>query len=158
MSVEPESRPVPVLGIRINSTREVAIWMAVLFVICVLLLAKEIYRVVHGHFFGPTHLTMNYWSIFYKVVEAITAIYFIMFAFSFPKKSVKIAFALMGADFSVFVSLSFFSVSAAVGQIVAIIGSAVRQIALIIFCMAIAQWFRSVFLRGSPSALRGGDN
>jgi hypothetical protein len=151
MSVESETRHGHVLGITIGSDREMTLWMAVLFVICGLLLAEEIHRVFQGNFFGPTHVRMNYWSISTKAFETIVAIYFFMFAFRIPKKSVKFASALMGADFSVFVLLSLFSVPATVGHTVAIIGSAARQIALLIFCVAIAQWLKSAVRRSSST-------
>jgi len=44
-----------------------------------------------------------------------------------------------------------------VGQIVAVSGSFVRQIALIIYCVAIAQWFKSVVSRSSPSESWGNE-
>jgi len=157
MSVESDTRPVHVLGMTIESNRETTLWMAVLFVICVLLLAQEIHGVLQGHFFRPMLLRMNYWSIFYKIFEAIVAIYFFIFAFSFPKKSVKIASALMGADFSIYFLLSLFPISAALGHTVAMIGSAVRQIALIIFCVAIVEWFKSA-TRGSSTTDPEGSN
>ena len=148
MSAESDTRPVHFLGMTIESNLEITLWMAALFVICGLLLAQEIHQVVLGHFFRPMRLRMSYWSIFPKVLEAIVAIYFFMFAFRFPKKSVKIASALMGVNFSAYVLLSFFPISATLGHTVALIGSAVRQIALIIFCVAIVEWFKSA-TRGS---------
>ena len=57
----------------------------------------------------------------------------------------------MGTDFAVYVLLSCFPISSAAGHIVGISGSVVRQIALIIYCMAIAQWFKSVVGWNSPS-------
>ena len=149
MISESDTRRVPVLGMTIDSDREMTVWMAVLFVLCGLLLAQEIHRVFQGHFFGPSHVRMNYWSISGKAVQAIAAIYFLMFAFRISRKSVKSASALMGVDFSVMVLLSLFSVPAPVGHAIAIIGSAMRQIALLIFCMAIAQWFKSSVQRSS---------
>ena len=151
MSAESDARPVHVFGMTIRNGRETKLWMAALFVLCGLLLAQSIHQVFRGHFPGPTHVRMNYWSISDKVFQAIVAIYCFIFAFSIPKKSVKIAFALMGADFSVFVLLSFFPISETVGPIVAMIGSAVRQIAYIIFCAAIAQWFKSAIRTPSMS-------
>ncbi|MGB9237090.1 MAG: hypothetical protein WCC04_22000 [Terriglobales bacterium] len=144
MSAKSDTRPVHILGMAIESNLEIMLWMAALSVICGLLLAQEIHQVVLGHFIGPTRLRMNYWSIFPKVFEAIVAIYFFMFAFRIPKKSVKIASVLMGTNFAVYALLSCFPISLTVGHIVAISGSVVRQIALVIYCMAIVQWFKSV--------------
>jgi hypothetical protein len=132
--------------------------MAVLFVSCGLLLAQEIHYVAQGNFPGPERLRIDYWSIFHKFFEVIVAIYFFMFAFMSPKRSVKIASALMGTNFAVFVLLSCFPISPTVGRVVAMSGSVVRQIALIIFCMAIAQWFKSVVHWSSPPEPRGGEN
>ena len=156
MSAESDTRPVQVFGITIWTGRETLLWMAALFVLCVLLLAQSVYQVFRGHFPGPTHVRMNYWSISDKVFQAIVAIYCLIFAFSIPKKAAKIAFALIGADFSVFVLLSFSTISATAGHIVAIVGSALRQIAYIIFCVSIAEWFKSVALQDSRSETLGG--
>jgi hypothetical protein len=147
MSVEPETRHVQVVGITIESDLAMTLWMAVLFVICGLLLAQEIHHVVQGHFHGPERLQIGFWTIWNRVFEVIAAIYFFMFAFRFPKKSVKIASVLLGTDLAVYALLSCFPISLTVGHIVAISGSVVRQIALIIYCMAIAQWFKSVVRR-----------
>jgi hypothetical protein len=153
MTVESANRPLRVWGITIETNREMTLWMAVLFVVCGLLLGQEIHYAIQDHFVGPEPLRMSYWSIFHRVFEAIVAIYFFMFAFRFPKKSVKIASALMGANFAVFVLLSCFPISSTVGHGVAVIGSAVRQIALLTFCLAIAQWFKSSIRRRSPESL-----
>ncbi|HUM05035.1 MAG TPA: hypothetical protein VLT90_06220 [Terriglobales bacterium] len=131
--------------------------MAVLLVVCVLLLAQEIHRVALGHFFGPVRPRISFWSIWNKVFQVIAAIYFFLFAFKFPKKSVRIASVLMGTDLAVHALLSFVSLSLTVGQIVAVSGSFVRQIALIIYCVAIAQWFKSVVSRSSPSESWGNE-
>jgi len=143
MSAESDTRTVHVLGTTIWTGREGILWMAALFVLCGLLLAQAIHHVVQGKLSGPTQVHMNYWSISDKVFEAIAATYCFIFAFRIPKKSVKIAFALMGTDLGVFALLSFFPISATVGHIVAVAGSAARQTALVIFCVAIAQWFKS---------------
>jgi hypothetical protein len=123
------------------------IMMAVLFIICGLLLAQEIRHVAQGYFHGPERLRISFWSIWNKVFEVIAAIYFFMFAFSVPKKSVKTASILMGTDLAVYALLSCFPISLALGHIVAISGSAARQIALIIYCVEIARWLVSVFHR-----------
>ena len=133
--------------ITIDSAWITTIMMAVLFIICGLLLTQEIHHVVQGHFRGPDRLQIGFWTIWNKVFEVIAAIYFFMFAFRFPKKSVKIASVLLGTDLAVYALLSCFPISLTVGHIVAISGSVVRQIALTIYCMAIAQWFKSVVRR-----------
>jgi hypothetical protein len=151
MSAKSGTRGARLLGMTIEHDREITLWLAALFVICGLLLAQEIRRCVQGHFFGPTHIHMSFSSIFPKVFEVICAVYFFMFAFSIPKKSVKIASTLMGADLAVFALLSCFPVTPTAGQIIGMIGSAVRQIALTIFCVAIVQWFKSSVRRSSPT-------
>jgi hypothetical protein len=133
--------------ITIDSDWITTIMMAVLFIICGLLLAQEIRHVAQGHFRGPERLRITFWSIWNKVFEAIAAIYFFMFAFKVPKKSVKTASILMGTDLAVYALLSCFHISLALSHIVAISGSAVRQIALIIYCVEIARWLMSVFHR-----------
>jgi hypothetical protein len=156
MSAKSDTRPIQILGMTIESNLEITLWMAALFFICGLLLAQEIHQAVLGHFFGPTRLRMNYWSIFPKVFEAIVAIYFFMFAFRIPKRSVKIASILMGTNFAVYALLSCFPISSTVGHIVAISGSVLRQIALVIYCMAIVQWLKSVIRRNPQPNFGGG--
>jgi hypothetical protein len=148
----------PVWEITIDSDWITTGVMAVLFVSCGLLLAQEIHYVAQGYFPGPERLRIDYWSIFHKFFEVIVAIYFFVFAFRSPKRPVKIASALMGTTFAVFVLLSCFPISPSVGRIVAMSVSVVRQISLIIFCMAIAVWFKSVVHWSSPPEPRGGEN
>jgi len=130
--------------ITIDSDWITTIMMTILFIICALSLAREIRRVALGHFYGPARLRISFWSIWNKIFGVIGAIYFFIFAFTFPKKSAKVASVLMGTDLAVYALLSCFPISLTVSHIVAVIGSAVRQIALVIYCMAIIEWFKSL--------------
>lgn len=133
--------------ITIDSDWITTIMMAILFIICGLLLAQEICHVAQGHFHEPERLRISFWSIWNKVFEVIAAVYFFMFAFRVPRKPVKTASILMGTDLAVYALLSCFPISLALGHVVAISGSAVRQIALIIYCVEIARKLMSVFHR-----------
>ena len=130
---------------------------AVLFAVSGLLLVREIDHFIWGRFSEPALFHRSFWTIWNKVFEAIAAIYFFMLAFTFPKKSVKIAFLLMGTDLAGFVLLSCFYISPGVRHFAAVSGSAVRQVALAIFCVALAQWLRSVVRRGRESEPPGGE-
>jgi hypothetical protein len=64
---------------------------------------------------------------------------------------------LMGTDFVRSAVLSVFHVPLVARHIGAVAGSSARQIALAIFLVAIAQWFKSVVHWAPPSESQGGD-
>ena len=130
--------------------------MAGLFIICALLLGQNIWHFVQGNLHGPERLHIDFWSIWSKVFLVIASIYLFVFAFRFPKMSVKIASALLGTELAANVLLSCVYVSPTAGHIANILGSVVRQIALIIFCFVIAEWFKMYFQRDSFSESTGG--
>ena len=157
MKAEPETRSQRVWEVTIESDWLTTLGAALLLILCGLLLSREIAHVMWGHFVGPMHLQRSFWSIFSKAFELIVAIYCFMFAFKFPRKSLKVASVLMGTNFAGYFVLSCFHISSSVRHIAAVSGSVMRQIALAIFCVAIAQWLKSVVRWDSPSETCGGD-
>jgi len=131
---------------------------AVLLIVSGLLLVREIDHFIWGHLSGPVHIPRSLWSIWNKVFEAIAAVCCLMFAFKFPNNSVRIASLLMGIDLASFVLLSCFHMSPGVLHTAAVSGSAMRQVALAIFCVALAQWLRTVVRWGRQSELPGGES
>jgi hypothetical protein len=154
----PKTRSRQIQEITVGSSWFTAVGAAALLIVSGLLLVREIDHFVWGHLSGPVHIRTSFWSIWNKVFEAIAAIYCFMFAFKFPNNSVKIASLLVGIDLSSFVLLSCLHTSPGVLHIAAVRGSAVRQVALAIFCVALAQWLRSVVRRGRQSELPGGES
>jgi len=135
--------------------------MVFLLVFCVLRLAREIHFVLQGRFSGPVHLRVSFWGIWDKTFEAIAAIYFLFFAFKTPNvipfkfpTAVRFAFALSGTDLAVYTLLSCLRISETVAHGVGICGSVVRQGALVIYVIAIVQWFRSVLYWSFPDSQR----
>lgn len=118
--------------------------MVVLLVLCGLLLARDIDRSIWGHLERPSYPHTGFWSIFNRVLMGVAAILCFLYASGFQSKSVEIAFSLAGIRLAVFDSLSFFIISSRASHVAAIVGSAISQIALVIFCVAIVQWFRTV--------------
>ncbi|SPF33687.1 membrane hypothetical protein [Candidatus Sulfotelmatobacter kueseliae] len=128
-----------------------------LFVVCGLLLAGEIHNVLYGQIAGEHPVHRDFLSILIKVFTPIAAAYCFMLAFRFPKTSVRTAFLLVGADLVRSAVLSVFHVPSVARHAAVIAGSAARQIALAIFLVAIAQWFKSVVHWAPPSEPQGGD-
>ncbi|MGO9083882.1 MAG: hypothetical protein ACLQBK_01535 [Candidatus Sulfotelmatobacter sp.] len=147
-----------VWNITVESDWLTTIELGLLFVMLCLLFVRDIRDFIWGHFAGPVHIQMNYWSISNKVFAGIAAIYCFIFAFTFTRKPVKIACALMAIKLAGFALLSCFSISLSMRHTVAVSGLIVSQIALVIFLVAIAQWFKSVIRWDTPSELRGGDD
>jgi hypothetical protein len=131
--------------ITIDSDRTTTFLLALLFIICALLLAREIRNSVHGHLILPQPVHRTFFSIFTKASEGIVAIYLFVSAFSFPKKSVKLASVLLGTSFiSGLVVLSWPHFSLPTQHAVAIARSGAQQVAFAIILVKIAEWFRSV--------------
>jgi hypothetical protein len=158
VNAETETRSSRIWEITVESDWFTTLGAAVLFIVSGLLLVWEIDHFILGHLSGPVRLHRSFWSIWNKVFEAIAAICCFIFAFTLPKKSVKIASLLMGINLAGFVLLSCFHISPGVRHIAAVSGSAMRQVALAIFCVALAQWLRSVVRWGRQSELGGGES
>ncbi len=157
MNTESETRTPRTWEITVESEWISTLGMSLLFLICGLLLVREIRHFIWSDLSVPVHLHKGFWNIWDKVFEAIAALYCFMFAARFPKKSVKAACALMGICLAGSVLLSCFRLSSNTQHIAATGRSILSQIALAIFCLVIADWFRSV-CRWTPSApRRGGD-
>ena len=156
MSSEPRTRGRR--EITFDSDWLTTIGLGLLFVVLCLLLVKDIQDFIWRHFTGPTHVQLNYWSISNNIFQGIAGIYGFIFAFTFPQKLAKIACVLMGAKLAGFALLSCINISSSVRHVAAVCGSIVSQIALVIFLVVIAQWFKSVIRWDTPSELQGGDN
>jgi hypothetical protein len=157
MKAEPKNRSPRIWEITVESDWLTTLGAAVFFIVSGLLLVREIDHFIWGRFSAPVGFHRSFWSIWNKVFEAIAAVSCFMFASTFRRKSVKTASLLMGVNFAGFVLLSCFPISPGVRHIAAVSGSAVRQVALAIFCVALAQWLRSVVRWGRPSELPGGE-
>ena len=111
-----------------------------------LLFDKVDYRVLQG--------VRNGWSDAFTY--ALGAIYSFLFAYSFPAKRLKVAFLLLGANYTVRVALAYLHVAVGVQHSVAVGGPIVTQIAYTIILVAIVQWFKSTvhWVRRSESGVR----
>ncbi len=158
MKSEPNTRSERTWEITVESNWLTTLGAVVLFMVCGLLLVREIDHFIWGHVSGPVRLHRGFWSVWNKVFEAIAAIYGFIFAFNFPNKYVKTACVLMGIDLSASVLLSCFHIPPSALHIAAMSGSALRQVALAIFCVALAQWLKSVVRRGAQPEIPGGES
>jgi hypothetical protein len=106
-----------------------------------LLFDKVDYRVLQG--------ARNGWLDTLTCV--IGAAYSFMFAYSFPGKHLKVAFLLLGTEYTVRFAIEYLHVAAGVHHSAAVAGSIGRQVAFAIILVAIIQWFRSAVRWVSPS-------
>lgn len=132
--------------------------VATLFIICALLLMSEIRKFIWGHFAIPKPFHPSFFAIFNEVFEIVVVVYLFMFAFKAQTIALKFAFVLIGIPFVSARMLSFIHSSPPTYHAVAISNSVMRQIALTIFCVAIAEWFRSVVRWDQPSDSQRGQS
>jgi uncharacterized membrane protein len=81
----------------------------------------------------------------------IGAAYSFAFAYLFPGKHLKVAFLLLGTEYTVRFAIEYLHVAAGVHHSAAVVGSIARQVAFTIILVAIIQWFKSVVRWISPS-------
>jgi hypothetical protein len=106
-----------------------------------LLFDKVDYRVLQG--------ARNGWLDTLTCV--IGAAYSFMFAYSFPGKHLKVAFLLLGTEYTVRFAIEYLQVAAGMHHSGAVAGSIARQVAFTIILVAIIQWFKSVVRWIPPS-------
>src|SRR5579864_1898226 len=129
-----------------------------LLVVCALLLFRDIEQLMLGQAHGPAPLHKSFWGIWNLSFEAIAAIYCFLFAWRWRALSVRLALCLMGTNFTGVVLLRLFHVSPNAEHVVAVSASVLRQISLVLICIAIAQWFRSVVVhRAAANEVTGGE-
>jgi hypothetical protein len=158
MKTPSETQTVPTRAFSVESDRMMTVGAALLLVVCSLLLIKEIRHFIWGHLSMPASSHRGFWSAWDKVFEVIAALYCLIFAFEFPKKSAKLAGALMGIYLAGSLLLSWVQLSLSEQHFATVSRSVLLQIALIMSCVAIVDWFRSVVRRSSPSDAEGGDS
>lgn len=125
------------LGIRSHSGA-VAI-MALLFAACAFLLVWNIRSFLLGSLSSGVPRRLD--AIGYTVV----ALYGFLFAYSFPGKSLKVAFLFLGANYAR-LAVGYFYTPAVQNHLAAVIASIAMQIAFLVFLFAIARWFKSTRL------------
>lgn len=138
--------------ITVDSDLYTTLLLGVLFILCALFLLQDIHQFFWGRAIGPKQVQYNFWSIWNRVFEAIAACYCFIFAFKYPKKSVRIACLLLGSRLAGFLLLSLVRVPTTVFHVATVSGAVISQVALLILCVAIAQWFKSVIRWSSESA------
>jgi hypothetical protein len=151
MTDEPKMRDPRLRDITVESDWFTTLLATALFVVSGLLLFREVHRFFWGQLSGVARSEGGFWNIWNKVFEAIAGVGCFMTAFTFSKKSVKIALVLMGIDLAVFAPLSCFHVSPYLRHFTALTGSVVRQGALAIFCVTLATGLGSVVRWARPS-------
>lgn len=127
--------------ILIDSDWITTIGMALSFALCILLLAQSVRGFLSGNLDRPI-------SFFYY---AICVAYSISLAYFFRAKHVRLAFLLLGTQYTVRFALAYFHFAATKQHFAAYVGSIATQISVIIILVAIAQWFATVVRPNPPS-------
>jgi hypothetical protein len=135
--------------ITIDSNWVITIGMALLFVFTAFLLGWSIRDLLFDKVdHGVLQRVRGGWLDMLTYV--IGAVYFFLFAYSFPAKHLKIAFLLLGGKYSVRAAVPYLHAGADVQHSAAIVGAIASQIAYSIILFAIAQWFKTVVRQIPP--------
>jgi hypothetical protein len=154
MSQKAESRRL--WEITIDSNWVMTIGMALLFAFTAFLLGWSIRDLLFDKVvYGVSQGVRSGWPD--TLAYVIGAVYFFLFAYSFPAKHLKVAFLLLGTRYTALVALAYLHVTAGVQHSVAVGGSIATQIAYTIILFAIVQWFKSV-VRWIPPSYSGADS
>jgi hypothetical protein len=151
MTVAAKGEPRRIWAVTIDSDWITTLSMAFLLAISASLLARELHDTLRGYIAEPGTLRITFNGILFRIGEVIAAIYCFMAGLGRVGGSKKFgnaerfAFALMAIYFTMGAALSVFRISLPAQHAAAVTRTVLVQVALIIFCVAIAGWFRSVF-------------
>jgi hypothetical protein len=154
--------PRRIWAVTIDTDWVTALLMAALLIICGRLLARDIHGLFQGQVAHWVPLHRTFIDIFTGIFEVVAAVYCFLAALRHPANSVKFgravrfAFVLVGIRLTALAIFGFFHTSLGVRHTTAIVGTIIMQVSLIIFCVAIADWFRSVVHWTIGSAPSGG--
>jgi len=129
-----------------------------LLVACCLLLVSEIRHFVWGHFAQPAQARRDFFGILNEVYKIIASILAFVLAFEIREKSAKVGCLLGGLSLASSSLLSFLHVSSRAFPTAAMARSVVRQVALVLFLVAIARWLKSVVGRAPRTGPPGGES
>jgi hypothetical protein len=133
--------------ITIDSNWIETIVMAVALVFCGWQLIREGRHLVFDRITGTVLLT----QFIDKVRTGLLVVCCFLGIFLPWPRSVKLGGLLLGTDIVVRVALHYFDASTTVQHSAAVAGSIARQVALVLFILAIVQWFKSKVHRIFPS-------
>lgn len=125
--------------ITIDSNWIETIVMAVILVFCGWQLIREAQHLLSDRLKGTVLLTQ---FIDKARTGLLVCCYFLGVFLPWPR-SVKLGGLLLGTDMVVRIALHYFDASTPVWHSAAVAGSIARQVALVLFIFAIAQWFKS---------------
>jgi hypothetical protein len=129
--------------ITIDSNWIITIGMALLFAFTAFLLGWSIRDLLFDKLdHGVLQLVRSGWLD--TLMYVMGAVYFFLFAYSFPAKHLKIALLLLGAKYLVLIAASYLPVGTHVRHSAAIAVAVASQIAYAIILFAIARWFKTV--------------
>jgi len=142
--------------ITVDSNWIITIGMALLFAFTVFLLGWSIRDLLFDKLDqGVLQLVRSGWLD--TLTYVMGAVYFFLFAYSFPAKHLKLAFLLLGAKYLILIAASYLPVGTNVRHSAAIAGAIASQIAYAIILFAIARWFKTV-VRQTPTGDHGVSN
>jgi len=141
--------------VTVNSDWLTTVWAVLGLIGCFLLLVSSIGHLMWGHLVLPRPARRDLFGILNEVYKVFACILAFVLAFEFREKSLKFGCVLGGLSLVISSLLGLLHMSSRAFHTLAIARSAMWQVALILFLVAIAQWLRSV-VRKAPTEPAGG--
>jgi hypothetical protein len=132
--------------ITVDSDRSTTALAAIAFIVLGLLLANDIRQVLWG---TPNQIAIA--GTLNRLCAAFTVFYGIFLAFTWPSRLVKVGCGLLTAELGVRFAFTYLRISPIARHPLVIARSEALQLSLLIFLVAIAQWFRTVVRWAPPS-------
>ena len=140
------SRPTRFGEITVDSDFTTTALLGVLFIVLSLMLMRDI-----GHILWsvPNQITIR--GTLDRLSAALMLAYGLVFVFRWPNRLVRVGCALFAAHLGLALASTYLRISPTALPTLAFADSIVRQISLVAFLVAIAQWFRTVVRWAPPS-------
>jgi len=134
----------------VDSDRATTVLLAVLFIVLSLVLMLDIRQTVWG---TPNHIAIN--GTLNRVGAALSLVYCLVLVFRWSNRLIRVGSTLLAIDLVIRFAFTYLQLTSAVRPTLVFIRSATLQISLIIFLVAIANWFRTVVRWSPPSPSQG---
>jgi hypothetical protein len=136
--------------VTIDSNWVLTIGLACVFVFTAFLLGWDIRDVLFGKIdYAVSPGIRNAW--FDRLTYPLGAIYFFLFAYSFPPKHLKLAFLLLGTKYTLSMVLAYLHTAPETQHSATLAMTFATQIAYAIILYSIARWFKTIVRRIPPT-------
>ncbi len=140
------SRPTRFGEITVDSDFTTTALLGVLFIVLSLMLMRDI-----GHILWSVPNQIAIRGTLNRLSAALMLAYGLVFVFRWPNRLVRVGCALFAAHLGLALASTYLRISPTALPTLAFADSIVRQISLVAFLVAIAQWFRTVVRWAPPS-------